>query len=66
MTKFSTFAPLSLAYVAAVTPSNWDVKIVDENFDTLIDEEADLVAITAFTSTINRAYDIGKNTENET
>lgn len=60
MTKFSTFAPLSLAYVAAVTPSNWDVKIVDENFDTLIDEEADLVAITSFTSTINRAYDIAK------
>ena len=60
MTKFSTFAPLSLAYVAAVTPSDWEIKIVDENFDTLIDEEADLVAITAFTSTINRAYDIAK------
>ena len=58
LSKFSTFPPLSLAYVASVTPSNWDVKIIDENFDTFEFEDADLVGITAFTSNINRAYEI--------
>ena len=35
LSKFSTFPPLSLAYVAAVTPSNWEVRILDENFEIL-------------------------------
>lgn len=58
LSRFTTFSPLGLAYVAAVTPSNWEVKIIDENFDAFEFEEADLVGITAFTSNINRAYDI--------
>ena len=58
MSRFSTFSPLGLAYVAAVTPDNWEVKIVDENFQPFEYEEADLVAITAFTSNVNRAYEI--------
>jgi radical SAM superfamily enzyme YgiQ (UPF0313 family) len=58
LSKFSTFPPLSLAYVAAMTPENWEVKILDENFDKFEFEEADLVAITAFTSNITRAYEI--------
>src|SRR3990172_603919 len=60
LSKFSTFPPLSLAYVAAVTPTNCEVKIIDENFDTFVFEEADLVGITAFTSNINRAYEISR------
>ena len=58
LSRFSTFSPLGLAYVAAVTPSNWEVKIADENFDTFKFEEADFVGITAFTSNITRAYEI--------
>lgn len=58
LSRFSSFAPLGLAYVAAATPSNWEVKISDENFDEFEFEEADLVGITAFTSNINRAYEI--------
>jgi len=60
LSKFSTFPPLSLAYVAAVTPANWEVKIADENFDRFEFEEADLVGITAFTGNINRAYEIAQ------
>jgi radical SAM superfamily enzyme YgiQ (UPF0313 family) len=60
LSKFSTHSPLSLAYVAAVTPSNWEVKIWDENFTPFEFEEADLVGITAFTSNINRAYEISR------
>ena len=60
LSRFTTFPPLSLAYVAALTPSNWEVKIADENFGKFVFEEADLVGITAFTSTINRAYEIAQ------
>jgi len=60
LSKFSTFSPLGLAYVAAVTPSNWIVKIADENFDKFEFEAADLVGITAFTSNITRAYEIAE------
>jgi len=58
LSKFSLFPPLSLAYVAAVTPDSWEVKIVDENFGPSNVEEADLVGITAFTSNIGRAYQL--------
>ncbi len=58
MSSISRFAPLGLAYIAAVTPGHWDIEIIDENFDTFEYTAADLVGITAFTSNINRAYDI--------
>jgi hypothetical protein len=51
----SRFPPLSLGVVAALTPENWDVEIIDENFDEFSFREADLVGITAFTSSANRA-----------
>ncbi len=50
--------PLALGIIAALTPNDWDVKIVDENFGTLDHIEADLVGITAFTCTVTRAYEI--------
>ena len=38
LSKFSTIPPLSLAYIAAVTPSGWEVKIADENFERFVFE----------------------------
>jgi radical SAM superfamily enzyme YgiQ (UPF0313 family) len=58
LSRISRFPPLSLAYVAAVTPDTWDIKIADENFGPCSYEEADLVGITAFTSNVGRAYEI--------
>lgn len=60
LSNVSTFQPLGLAYIAAVTPSRWEVKIVDENMGAFAFEEADLVGITSFTSSINRAYEIAR------
>jgi radical SAM superfamily enzyme YgiQ (UPF0313 family) len=60
LSKFSTIPPMNLAYIAAVTPSDWEVKIADENFGRLEVEDADLVGISAFTSNINRAYEIAR------
>lgn len=51
---------LSLAQVAALTPTHWNVKIVDEyNKKVDFEEKVDLVGITAYTSTASRAYELG-------
>ncbi|MBU7023435.1 MAG: cobalamin B12-binding domain-containing protein, partial [Theionarchaea archaeon] len=54
----SRFPPLSLAIVAALTPPDWDVKIIDENFEPFTYVDADLVGLTAFTASVRRAYEI--------
>ncbi|MFX1312192.1 MAG: B12-binding domain-containing radical SAM protein [Promethearchaeota archaeon] len=54
----STFPPLGLGILAALTPDNFQVKLIDENFHKFEYEDADLVGITAFTSVANRAYEI--------
>ncbi len=56
--KHAIYPPLSLGIVAALTPSHWDVELIDENFDDFTFREADLVAFTSFTSTVNRAYEL--------
>ena len=65
ISSVSRFAPLGLGYVAAATPSHWEVKILDENFEPFRLEAADLVGITAFTSSINRAYSIAAQCRQE-
>jgi radical SAM superfamily enzyme YgiQ (UPF0313 family) len=47
--------------LAGLTPPDWDIEIIDENFgvpDYKDKSPPDLVAITAFTSQANRAYEI--------
>jgi len=58
MRNLSTYPPLNLAIIAGLTPENWLVKILDENFDPFIFEDADLVGFTSFTSTAPRAYEL--------
>ena len=55
-----TYPPPALAYLAALTPSGWDVKISDENIEPLTFEDADLVGITAMTCSAPRAYEISE------
>ncbi|MEW6080864.1 MAG: radical SAM protein [Bacillota bacterium] len=56
----SLFPPLNLALLAAMTPPDWDMKIIDEAVDTLPqDATADLVAITSITAVAPRAYQLG-------
>jgi radical SAM superfamily enzyme YgiQ (UPF0313 family) len=50
---------LGLLKVAALTPSDWQVTIVDEKVEPLdLNLEADLVGITAMTTTVQRGYEI--------
>ena len=53
-------APLGLGYVAALTPSDWDVRLCDENWKPCTYQEADLVALTAYTAAATHAYGIAK------
>jgi len=54
------FTPLGLGIVAALTPSHWEVELLDESFEEFTFKPADLVAFTSFTSTALRAYEIAK------
>jgi radical SAM superfamily enzyme YgiQ (UPF0313 family) len=54
----SRFQPLGLGIIAALTPDEWKVEIVDENFAPFEFREADLVGLTAFTANVTRAYEI--------
>ncbi len=55
------FPHLSLAMVAAITPSDVEVAITDENVDTVdFDEDVDLVGLTAMTMHAPRAYEIAQ------
>jgi radical SAM superfamily enzyme YgiQ (UPF0313 family) len=56
--KSSRFPPLGLGIVAALTPEHWDVELLDENWEPFAYHDADLVGITAFTASANRAYEI--------
>jgi radical SAM superfamily enzyme YgiQ (UPF0313 family) len=58
--KRSISPPLGLGMIAGLTPSNWDVEIIDENFDIFKYKEADLVGITVLTSAAYRAYEISE------
>ena len=59
--KHRIWKPLSLLVVAALTPPEWDITVVDENLgvpDYTAMPRPDLVGITAFTSQADRAYTV--------
>ena len=58
VTPSHRFPPLGLGVVAALTPDDWEVSLIDENFEPFKYQEADLVGLTAFTGTACRAYEI--------
>lgn len=53
--------PLALPYLAALTPSGWDITLVDEQLqDVDFNAKPDLVAITSWTVHSIRGYDIAR------
>jgi radical SAM superfamily enzyme YgiQ (UPF0313 family) len=51
--------PLVLPYLAALTPPDWEIKLLDEQLEPIdFDDRPDLVAITTWTLNSFRAYDI--------
>ncbi|MCF6171648.1 MAG: B12-binding domain-containing radical SAM protein [Bacteroidales bacterium] len=57
-TQTAKYPPLAFAILAALTPDNWEVELLDENFGDFSFRPADLVGFTAFTSSVYRAYEI--------
>ena len=53
-----TQAPLGLGIIAALTPEEFEVEILDEVHDDFELKNADLVGLTSFTFNIPRAYEI--------
>ena len=57
--KITSWPPLSLQQVAAYTPKEHTIKLIDDNFEKVpYDEDFDLIAITARTCVALRAYEI--------
>ena len=59
--------PLNLAYIAALTPGDWEFDVIDENLELALDdkgditfEPVDMVCITSVTYQVPRAYHIAK------
>ena len=51
----------ALPTIAGLTPEDFDIKIVDENFESIpFDEHFDLVGLTGFPTQIARAHHIAK------
>jgi radical SAM superfamily enzyme YgiQ (UPF0313 family) len=61
--KYRVWKPLGLLVLAGLTPSKWDITVVDENVRTPEYSDMprpDLVGITAFTSQAPRAYELSE------
>lgn len=59
--KMFTLPYLGILYLAALTPKEYKVKIINEHIDILdFEEKADIVAITVMTPLANRAYEISE------
>ncbi|PKP22496.1 MAG: B12-binding domain-containing radical SAM protein [Bacteroidetes bacterium HGW-Bacteroidetes-21] len=54
----SKYPPSGLGIVAKLTPSDWEIEIIDSLSSSQFNHKADLVAISSFTPTINNAYQI--------
>lgn len=54
----TSYMPLGLGIIAALTPEHWEIEFVDESFEELTFRPADLVGLTAFTANAVRAYEI--------
>ena len=56
--KTLCFEPVGLGIVAALTPEDWGVEIIDENWKPFEYKKADLVGLSALTASVNRDYEI--------
>lgn len=56
----TSFPPLNLPYIAALTPSHYEIEVIDENVEQFQYRDADIVGLTAYTASVHRAYEISQ------
>lgn len=56
--KVTAFEPIGLGIIAALTPDEWDIEIIDENLVSFEFKVADLVGISITTASAVRGYQI--------
>jgi len=54
----TSYMPLGLGIIAALTPEHWEVELIDESFELCTFRPADMVGFTAFTANAFRAYEL--------
>ena len=58
--RSTAWPPLNLPYLAALTPAHYQIEVIDENIEPFEYRPADIVGITAYTSSVYRAYQIAQ------
>lgn len=58
--RSTAWPPLNLPYLAALTPSHYEIEVVDENIAPFVFKKADIVGITSYTSSVSRGYEIAQ------
>ena len=58
--RSTAWPPLNLPYLAALTPDHYQIDVIDENIEPFKFQKADIVGITAYTSTASRGYEIAQ------
>jgi len=58
--RTTAYPLLNLPYVAALTPNHYSIEVIDENIKPFEFKNADIVGITAYTSSVNRGYEIAQ------
>jgi radical SAM superfamily enzyme YgiQ (UPF0313 family) len=59
-TSATTWPPLHLPYLAAVTPRHYQIEVIDENIEPFQPRKADIVGVTAYTPSVYRAYQLAQ------
>ena len=58
--RTTAWPPLNLPYLAALTPSHYEIGVIDENIAPFEFKKADIVGITSYTSSVSRGYEIAQ------
>jgi len=58
ITIIKSWQPIQFGIIAALTPDDWEIDIIDEYFEKFSYTDADFVGISASSTSINRAYRI--------
>jgi len=58
--RSTAWPPLNLPYLAALTPSHYEIEVIDENIAPFEFKKADIVGITSYTSSVSRGYEIAQ------